>query len=91
METKAWYKGVSPNFRVNKYMWVESHYYDNNGNIALSYSARVDKEGKFTKFAENKETTIAVESSIRLCTADEIAEIKQLSGMPTINNNYSIF
>lgn len=91
MQTPAWYKGVSPNFTVNHYLWVNAMGRGYGGTIELYYSERVTKQGKYEKFKENKSTGIADESSIRLCTAEEIAEIKILSGYPTVKNNYSIF
>ncbi len=91
MKTPAWYKGITPNFKVNKYMWVNDSYRNFNGNLTLVYSERVDVNNCYTNFGENRETEIAGEASVRLCTADEITEIKRMSGSPVVINHYSIF
>lgn len=90
MKTPAWYKGISPNFVANKYMWVNDWIKESNGSITLYYSERIDKQNRYTDFHRNRETTITGFESVRLCNAEEINEIGKLSGAPIINNHYSI-
>lgn len=90
MRTPAWYVGLTPNFTVNKYMWVNTYEENYDGTITLFYSERVNRSGKYEIFNYNKETCIAGQESIRLCNAEEMADIHKLSGAPVINNHYSI-